>query len=168
MEAIDDDGVDVNRLCDRVIYGILHHPAQRNMGHDGVSEARHMIFTVVEEWWKQMEDDQRNSYRRALSREGVRNGENHSEGVQDTGHGHGCVGKLQMRKLYGEPETLETKIAGAAASAIFSSASSAVSQLVQSQTGIQLPGNGESEQSGGISGFISSIFKSDDNESRYE
>ncbi|KAK8143716.1 hypothetical protein G3M48_006838 [Beauveria asiatica] len=164
MEAIDDNNVDVNRLCDRLIYGVLHHPAQKNMGQDGVVEARKMIFQVVEEWWGQMGDDQRDDYRRKLSRDGVFKGENHKEGVYDTGHGHGCAGKLEMRKLYGAPETMETKIASAAASAIFSSASGAVSSIVEQQTGIQLPGRQESEESGGLRGFIKSIFSKDEDE----
>lgn len=167
MEAIDDNNVDVNRLCDRVIHGVMHHPAQRNMGDDGVSEARQMIFKVVEDWWGQMDDGTRNEYRQKLSRDGVRKGDNHKEGVHDTGHGHGCVGKLEMRKLYGEPETMETKIAGAAATAIFSSASGVVSDFVESQTGIQLPGKQEREDSGGFKGFINSIFKKDDDD-RYD
>ncbi|KAJ6781436.1 hypothetical protein PWT90_10288 [Aphanocladium album] len=161
MEAIDDNNVDVNRLCDRVIYGILHHPAQRNMGEDGVPEARQMIYRVVEEWWGQMDDNDRNNYRRMLSRDGVQKGENHKAGVHDTGHGHGCVGKLEMRKLYGEPETMETKIASAAAGAIFSSAAGIVSNVVEQQTGIQLPGRQEREDKGGLKGFFNAIFKKD-------
>ncbi|TQV96274.1 NIMA-interacting protein TinC [Cordyceps javanica] len=164
MEAIDDESVDVNRLCDRLINGVLHHPAQRSMGDDGVSEARQMIFQVVEEWWGQMGDDQRDDYRRKLSRDGVLKGDNHKEGVHDTGHGHGCVGKLEMRKLYGEPETMETKIASAAANAIFSSASGVVSDIVEQQTGIQLPGRQGREESGGLKGFIKSIFSNDEDE----
>lgn len=165
MEAIDDNNVDVNRLCDRLIYGVLHHPAQRNMGEDGVSDARQMIYKVVEEWWGQMDDGDRDNYRQKLSRDGVRKGDNHKEGVHDTGHGHGCAGKLEMRKLYGAPETMETKIAGAAASAIFSSASGVVSDLVEQQTGIQLPGSQQRKEDrdnkGGIKGFLNSIFKGD-------
>ncbi|ATY62336.1 Heterokaryon incompatibility Het-C family [Cordyceps militaris] len=164
MEAIDDESIDVNRLCDRLIYGVLHHPAQRSMGSDGVSEARQMIFQVVEEWWGQMGDDQRSDYRQKLSREGVQKGDNHKEGVHDTGHGHGCVGKLEMRKLYGAPETMETKIASAAATAIFSGASGMVSNIVQQQTGIQLPGRQEGEESGGLKGFFKSIFNKDEEE----
>ncbi len=168
MEAIDDNSIDVNRLCDRLIYGVLHHPAQRGMGNDGVSEARQKIFESVKEWWGQMGDDQRNDYRQKLSRDGVFKGNNHKEGVHDTGHGHGCGGKLEMRKLYGEPETMETKIASAAATAIFSTASGVVSDMVQQQTGIQMPGKQEGEESGGLKGFIKSIFSTDDNEGRYE
>lgn len=146
MEAIDNDGTDVNRLLDRIVHGVMHHPAQREMGQDGVPEARRLIYESVEEWWREMGDDQRGDYRRKLSREGVRAGENHKEGVNDTGHGHGCVGKLKMRKLYGEPETLETKIAGAAANAIFQSASGAFSSIVEQNTGYKMPSTQATQQ----------------------
>ncbi|KAJ3476240.1 hypothetical protein NLG97_g9191 [Lecanicillium saksenae] len=164
MAAIDDNNVDVNRLCDRLIYGILHHPAQRNMGEDGVPEARQMTFKVVEDWWGQMSDDEHNRFRQMLSREGVQKGDNHKEGVHDTGHGHGCSGKLEMRKLYGEPDTMETKIASAAAGALFSSAAGIVSNVVEQQTGIELPGKQEREGKSGLKGFFNAIFKKDDEE----
>ncbi|KAJ6442848.1 NIMA-interacting protein TinC [Purpureocillium lavendulum] len=160
MDAIDDDNTDVNRLLDRIVNGVMHHPAQKDMGRDGVSEARNIIFGQVQEWWNQMGDGQRNDYRRKLSRDGVQRGENHKEGVQDTGHGHGCCGKLQMRKLYGEPDTLETKIAGAAADAIFQGATGAISGIVEQNTGYKLPsGQGsqqqQSQEEGGLGGFLS-------------
>ncbi|UNI23375.1 hypothetical protein JDV02_009199 [Purpureocillium takamizusanense] len=160
MDAIDDDNTDVNRLLDRIVNGVMHHPAQKDMGRDGVSEARNIIFDQVKEWWNQMGDDQRNDYRRKLSREGVQRGENHKEGVYDTGHGHGCCGKLQMRKLYGEPDTLEGKIAGAAADAIFQGATGAISGLVEQNTGFKLPSTQGSQQEqrqeeGGLGGFLS-------------
>ncbi|QPH18380.1 hypothetical protein C2857_003400 [Epichloe festucae Fl1] len=157
MDAIDNDGTDVDRLCDRIINGILHHPAQRNMGQDGVPEARNTMFNEVQTWWGELRNEQ-NSYRQKLSREGVRRGENHKEGVDDTGHGHGCTGKLKMRKLYGEPDTLENKIAGAAADAIFQGASGLISNVVEQQTGMKLP-SGQvphaHEEKGGLEGFLS-------------
>ncbi|PHH88619.1 hypothetical protein CDD83_7290 [Cordyceps sp. RAO-2017] len=166
MDAIDDDSTDVNRLLTRIIYGVMHHPAQREMGQDGVREARQLIFESVQEWWSEMGEEQREDYRRKLSREGVQAGENHKEGVQDTGHGHGCAGKLKMRKLYGQPETLETKIAGAAADAIFQGATGAISGMVEQNTGVKLPSTHaasqqpeeQPEESGGFGGFISSIL----------
>ncbi|KAG6024129.1 hypothetical protein E4U41_001845 [Claviceps citrina] len=157
MNAIDDDGTDVNRLCDRIINGILHHPAQRNMGQDGVSEARNAMFKEVQTWWGELRDEQ-NSYRQKLSRDGVRRGENHKEGVDDTGHGHGCTGKLKMRKLYGEQDTLENKIAGVAADAIYQGATGLISDVVEQQTGMKLP-TGQvpeaREEKGGLEGFLS-------------
>ncbi|RDA82664.1 hypothetical protein CP532_0212 [Ophiocordyceps camponoti-leonardi (nom. inval.)] len=170
MEAIDDDSVDVNRLLNRIIYGVMHHPVQREMGQDGVAEARQLIYGCVQEWWGEMPDEQRDDYRRKLSREGVQNGENHKEGVNDTGHGHGCVGKLKMQKLYGAPDTLENRIAGAAADAIFQGATGALSGVVEQNTGYKLPstqgssggsGGGYQQQAegqqeeGGFGGFLS-------------
>ncbi|RDA90761.1 hypothetical protein CP533_2960 [Ophiocordyceps camponoti-saundersi (nom. inval.)] len=169
MEAIDDDSVDVNRLLNRIIYGVMHHPVQREMGHDGVAEARQLIYACVQEWWGEMGDEQRDEYRRKLSREGVQSGENHKEGVNDTGHGHGCAGKLKMRKLYGAPDTLENRIAGAAADAIFQGATGAISGVVEQNTGYKLPSTqggggvgGEYQQQaegqqeeGGLGGFLS-------------
>ncbi|KAG5985419.1 hypothetical protein E4U55_002340 [Claviceps digitariae] len=157
MEAIDNDGTDVNRLCDRIINGVLHHPAQRNLGQDGVPEARNAMFKEVETWWGELRDEQ-NSFRQKLSREGVERGENHKEGVDDTGHGHGCTGKLKMRKLYGEPDTLENKIAGAAADAIVQGATGLISDVVEQQTGMKLPSSGAPEareEKGGLEGFLS-------------
>ncbi|KAF5138091.1 hypothetical protein E5D57_001871 [Metarhizium anisopliae] len=160
MDAIDDDSTDVNRLCDRVINGILHHPAQRDMGRDGVSEARNTMFKEVTSWWQELRSEQ-DSYRSKLSRDGVMRGENHKEGVDDTGHGHGCAGKLKMRKLYGEPDTLENKIAGAAADAIVSGATGLVAGIVEQNTGYKLPAgqssqhNQQEEEKGGLEGFLS-------------
>ncbi|KAK2617050.1 hypothetical protein QQS21_000144 [Conoideocrella luteorostrata] len=161
MDAIDDDGTDVNRLCDRIIGGVLHHPAQRDMGHDGISEARNLMFNEVRTWWGELQNEH-NSYRQKLSREGVERGENHKEGVDDTGHGHGCTGKLKMRKLYGQPDTLENKIAGAAADAIYQGATGLISNVVEQQTGYKLPsGQGsqhsqqQKEEKGGFEGLLS-------------
>ncbi|KAG5936814.1 hypothetical protein E4U59_004774 [Claviceps monticola] len=160
MEAIDNDGTDVNRLCDRIIHGIMHHPAQRNLGQDGASEARNLMFQEVETWWGELRGEQ-DSYRQKLSRDGVERGENHKEGVDDTGHGHGCAGKLKMRKLYGEPDTLENKIAGAAANAIVHGATGLISDVVEQQTGMKLPAGGrpvaepEEEEKSGFGRFLS-------------
>ncbi|KAH6609190.1 hypothetical protein Trco_002536 [Trichoderma cornu-damae] len=157
MEAIDDESVDVDRLLDRIVNGVMHHPAQREMGSDGVAEARQLIFTSVEEWWADMGDDQQEEYRRKLSAQGVFNGENHKEGVHDTGHG--CSGKLKMRKEFGEPQGVEDQIAGAAATAIFSGATSALSGFVSQNSGIGLPSSQLEESGGGdpISGLISGM-----------
>ncbi|KAL2156825.1 hypothetical protein VTH06DRAFT_4366 [Thermothelomyces fergusii] len=118
MKAWDDDSVDVDPLLDKIIYGVLHHPAQRHMGPDGASEGRQLIFDMVREWWEDMSDEQRDEYRQKLSREGVENGDNHREGQHDSGHG--CGGKLKMRKNFRNeaPQTAEDVIAGAAAEAI--------------------------------------------------
>ncbi|RFN47347.1 het-c protein [Fusarium flagelliforme] len=157
MDAIDDESTDVDRLLDDIVNGVLHHPAQRDLGSRKAQEGRHRFFAGVEEWWREMGDGQREDYRRKLTRDGVQNGENHKEGVHDTGHGHGCAGKLKMRKLYGGgPETLEDKIAGAAADAIFKGATGALSGLVEQNTGYKMPSSShkEEKEEGGLSGFL--------------
>ena len=173
MEAMDDESVDINRLMDRIVGGILYHPAQRRMGSDGISDGRQTIFNEVKGWWDDMSEQRREDYLRKLSREGVENGENHKEGVQDTGHGHGCVGKLKMRKMYGEPQTMEDKIAGAAADAIMQSAGGVLSGFVKSQTGMDVGGGGNessnnskpSDSVGGlISGLLGGVFGKNDTE----
>ncbi|CAH0056517.1 unnamed protein product [Clonostachys solani] len=148
MQAIDDDGVDVDRLVTRIVNGVMHHPAQREMGDDGAQEGRQQIFQAVQEWWSEMGEDQRQDYRRKLSRRGVQNGENHKEGVYDTGHGHGCSGKLKMQKLYGEPETMEDKIASAAAGAIISGAAEALGGG---------NGGGKNTPGGDLGGFLGAL-----------
>ncbi|PTB37503.1 hypothetical protein M441DRAFT_199847 [Trichoderma asperellum CBS 433.97] len=156
MEAIDDESVDVNRMLDRIVNGVMHHPAQREMGYDGVREARQLIFASVQEWWGDMGDEQREDYRRKLSPQGVFNGENHKEGVHDTGHG---CGKLKMRKEFEPQGGIEDKIAGAAATAIFSGATGALSGFVSQNTGIDL-GSSQHQSSGGddgIGGLISGL-----------
>jgi hypothetical protein len=156
MEAIDDEGVDVNRTLTRIIYGVMHHPAQRNMGNDGIQDGRQLIFRSVEEWWNGLGSSGQDDYRRKLSSEGVQRGENHKEGVQDTGHGHGCNGHLKMHKQFGAPETMEDRIAGAAAGAIMSGATSAFSGMVEQQTGYKLPTykRPQEEESSGGGGFL--------------
>ncbi|KAK1970591.1 heterokaryon incompatibility protein Het-C [Colletotrichum sublineola] len=162
MEAIDDENVDVNRTLNRIIFGVLHHPAQRDMGEDGARDGRQKIFKFVEEWWTSMDRSQQDDYRRKLTREGVERGENHKEGVHDTGHGHGCNGKLHMRKQFGEPTTWEDKVADKAAGAILEGVSGGIAGLVEQQTGVKVPKYKHQEQeessSGGAGGLIGSIL----------
>ncbi|KAK3301056.1 heterokaryon incompatibility Het-C, partial [Chaetomium fimeti] len=165
MEAWDDEGVDVDQLLNKIIYGVLHHPAQRKMGPDGADEGRRLIFDMVREWWDDMGDQQRDEYRRKLSRDGVERGENHREGQRDCGHG--CGGKLKMHKNFRneEEKTMEDRIAGAAADAIMGGVKQGLSDAVSNQGG----GGGES---GGLGGFLSSVaggflgggFKKDETE----
>jgi hypothetical protein len=158
MDAMDDEDADVDILLTRIVGGVMHHPAQRGMGDDGISEGRELLFSQVEDWWREMGDERQEDYLRKLSRDGVENGENHKEGVQDTGHGHGCVGKLKMRKTYGEPQTMEDKIAGAAAGAIIESAGGVFSSFVKQQS---------SQGGGGIlGGILGGVFNSEDTEGR--
>jgi hypothetical protein len=86
IEAWDNDNVDIRRTLDRIINGVLHHPALRDQGGDA-TEGRRMMFEVVEKWWRSKNDREKDTLRRQLSRRGVENGENHKEGVQDHGHG---------------------------------------------------------------------------------
>lgn len=133
MEAIDDEEVDADRTIDRIIRGVLHHPAQRHRGHGGASEGRELFFKSVEDWWNGMPDEQRDDYRQRLSREGVQAGENHKPGEFDTGHGHGCSGKLEQHGIGGKKkkkEEWDDKIATAAANAIVSGVTKTFSDLV--------------------------------------
>ncbi|KAG7101588.1 hypothetical protein HYQ44_018718 [Verticillium longisporum] len=151
MSAIDDENIDVNQTLTRIIYGVFHHPAQRDQGNDGISEGR------------KGQDD----YRRKLSRDGVKNNENHKPGVHDTGHGHGCNGKLQMHKQFGgKPETWEDKVADKAAGAIITGATGAISGIIEQTTGVKVPSYKQPERkeekqssgAGGLLGAASSIF----------
>ncbi|KAL2259125.1 hypothetical protein VTK26DRAFT_7326 [Humicola hyalothermophila] len=166
MEAWDDEYADVDRVCTKIIYGVLHHPAQRRMGPDGAEEGRRLIYDTVREWWEDMSEHQRDEYRRKLSREGVEAGHNHKEGQHDCGHG--CGGKLKMRKNFknAEPETLEDRIAGAAADAIIGGVKQHLQDAVEGAEG------GERRE-GGLGGLLSSVaggilggsFKRDETES---
>jgi hypothetical protein len=83
----DDENEDENRVINRIINGVFSHPAVRQYGEDGASEGRQIMFRVVEKWWSDKSSREQQGLRRQLSREGVQNGENHKEGVSDTGHG---------------------------------------------------------------------------------
>ncbi|KAG8163526.1 hypothetical protein KVR01_006823 [Diaporthe batatas] len=174
MEAIDDDGADIDRVCSRIISGVLHHPAQRDMGEDGAREGREMMFRSVEEWWNDMSEDAKDEYRQKLSRRGVQNGENHKEGVHDTGHGHGCSGKLSMHKQFGKggDQSVEDRIASAAAGAIIGGVTSGISDMVSNQTGgrVNLPDSNDPNKGGGLLGNVSSLLEGafDKNSSSFE
>lgn len=89
MECWDDEDVDVDRTLDRIIHGVFHHPALREYGEDGASDIRQIMFRTVEEWWSEKGEEGQDILRQQLSREGVRSGQNHKEGVHDSGHGCG-------------------------------------------------------------------------------
>ncbi|KAF2427273.1 Het-C-domain-containing protein [Tothia fuscella] len=93
----DDDRADVDRTINRIINGIFHHPALREQGDDGAREARQQMFHVVENWWREKSDRERDGLRDQLSRQGVEQGRNHKEGVHDSGHG--CGKPLGMPNL---------------------------------------------------------------------
>ncbi|KAL2021422.1 hypothetical protein VTK56DRAFT_7175 [Thermocarpiscus australiensis] len=153
MEAWDDHGVDVDRMLNKIIYGVMHHPAQRDMGPDGAEEGRNLIFRSVQEWWEEMDEGQRDEYRQKLSRRGVERGENHKEGQHDCGHG--CGGKLKMRRNFkGGDETLEDRIAGAAADAIMGGVKQGFADAAQQSGLAGVVGRQESDV---VGGFLSSV-----------
>jgi hypothetical protein len=96
MACWDDERVDPDRTITRIIEGVFHHPAQRDLGQDGAIDGRRLMFGVVEQWWQSQDRREQNGLQRQLSRDGVMNGENHKEGVHDSGHG--CGKPLQMQK----------------------------------------------------------------------
>ncbi|KAI1136015.1 Het-C-domain-containing protein [Hypoxylon sp. FL0543] len=173
MEAWDDDSIDVDRLNNRIINGVLHHPAQRDMGEDGARDGRRIMFRSVEEWWNQMDEGAKDEYRQKLSRDGVLNGENHKEGVEDSGHG--CGKPLGMHKNFAPGGTMEDRIAGAAAGAIVEGVTGGLSDFVKTSSGgqVNLPNFGGQESSssgGGLLGAIGSsllggAFKSNETDS---
>ena len=75
MAAWDGEVDDVDGLLNDIVYGVLHHPAQRNMGSRKAREGRQMMFDAVREWWEQKGDDEKDEYRRKLAREGVQQGQ---------------------------------------------------------------------------------------------
>ncbi|KAI0468528.1 heterokaryon incompatibility protein Het-C-domain-containing protein [Xylaria cf. heliscus] len=145
MELWDNENADVDRTLNRIVNGVLHHPAQRHMGEDGAEEGRQMMFSSVEEWWNELGGDGQDEYRQKLSREGVMRGENHKEGVHDSGHG--CGKPLGMHKNFEGGGTVEDRIAGAAAGALF-----------EGLTGGKIPGSGGGDEplGGGLLGQIGS------------
>lgn len=163
MEAWDDDGIDTERLMNRIINGVMHHPAQREQGEDGAKDCRQIMIRSVEDWWNEKDDREKDEFRQKLSREGVKNGENHKEGVHDGGHG--CGKPLGMHKNFAKGGTFEDRIAGAAADAIVGGITGGISNVVQSQTGYQLPTSGsgssgrrqEQSSEGGLGGLLSNI-----------
>ncbi|KFY96550.1 hypothetical protein V498_02612, partial [Pseudogymnoascus sp. VKM F-4517 (FW-2822)] len=92
----DDEREDVDRTCTRIIEGVLHHPALRHEGQDGAADGRRQMFGIVEEWWSSKGSAEQRELRGKLSRRGVQSGENHKEGVVDTGHG--CCKPIGMAK----------------------------------------------------------------------
>ncbi|KFY41705.1 hypothetical protein V494_02838, partial [Pseudogymnoascus sp. VKM F-4513 (FW-928)] len=92
----DDERQDIDRTCTRIIEGVFHHPALRHEGQDGASDGRQQMFGIVEQWWSSKGSAEQRELREKLSRRGVQNGENHKEGVVDTGHG--CCKPISMAK----------------------------------------------------------------------
>ncbi|KAJ5782183.1 hypothetical protein N7457_003957 [Penicillium paradoxum] len=89
MQCWDDEDADIDRTLDRIISGVFHHPARRGSGRDGASDMHDIMFSTVEKWWSEKNDEERDILREQLSRDGVLEGRNHKDGVQDCGHGCG-------------------------------------------------------------------------------
>lgn len=96
MECWDNEDIDAERTLDRIISGVFHHPALRDYGEDGAVDMRRIMFGTVQEWWEQKSGDEQDALRGQLSRDGVREGLNHKEGVHDSGHG--CGKPLTLHK----------------------------------------------------------------------
>ncbi|KAJ6015766.1 hypothetical protein N7540_010357 [Penicillium herquei] len=97
MQCWDDEDADIDRVLTRIISGVFHHPALREYGDDCANEIRHIMFSTVEQWWSENSDEARDYLREQLSRDGVLEGKNHKEGVQDCGHG--CGKPLALPKV---------------------------------------------------------------------
>jgi len=101
VECWDDENVDIARTLDRIVNGVLHHPALREYGDDGARDGRGLMFREVEKWWGDKNEREREGLRRSLSREGVQHFKNHKEGVKDKGHGCGKPLGLPTSETYG-------------------------------------------------------------------
>ncbi|KAJ5929713.1 hypothetical protein N7454_006663 [Penicillium verhagenii] len=97
MRCWDDEDADIDQTLTRIINGVFHHPALRECGDDGANEIRGIMFSTVEKWWNEKDDDAQGYLREQLSRDGVLEGKNHKEGVEDCGHG--CGKPLALPKI---------------------------------------------------------------------
>lgn len=98
IAAWDDERIDVDRTLNRIIRGVFHHPALRQVGEDGSADGRGLMFGIVEQWWASKSEMEKDGLRGQLNRDGVEQGRNHKPGVQD--HGHGSAKKLGMPNIY--------------------------------------------------------------------
>lgn len=159
----DDERIDVNRTLNRVIYGTFHHPAQRDYGEDGAVDGRRLMFGVVEQWWGQKDEQERQVLRDQLSRDGVEQGRNHKPGVVDSGHG--CCKPLGMpttktAQSSGAIGGLAGVASGLAGGAVLGEIGSALSGQSQYDSGFTSGGGGggaasSSSTSGGVGKFVS-------------
>ncbi|KAL2825877.1 heterokaryon incompatibility protein Het-C-domain-containing protein [Aspergillus pseudoustus] len=89
MELWDNEDADIDATLDRIVSGVFHHPALYEYGRGAESEIRSLMFGTVQQWWSDKSRSEIDYLREQLSRDGVREGKNHKEGVQDCGHGCG-------------------------------------------------------------------------------
>ncbi|KAJ5312921.1 hypothetical protein PENANT_c018G06600 [Penicillium antarcticum] len=104
MQCWDDEDADIDRTLDRIISGVFHHPALREYGNDGAEDIRQTMFSTVEKWWSEKGDEERDVLRDQLSRDGVYEGKNHKDGVQDCGHG--CGKPLALHQSQGQSSSV--------------------------------------------------------------
>ena len=112
VECWDSEREDADRTIQRIVDGVFHHPALRSHGDNGAREGREQIFNVVEDWWRDKSEREKDDLRERLSRRGVERGKNHKEGVHDKGHG--------CNKPLGMPTVGTSKSSGAVGGAILS------------------------------------------------
>lgn len=89
VDCWDNPNYDAERTISRIINGVFHHPVLREQDYDGSRDCRMQMFGVVEQWWQTKDEREKYDFRDKLSRDGVINGRNHKEGLQDKGHGCG-------------------------------------------------------------------------------
>ncbi|MCJ1309659.1 hypothetical protein MMC25_003319 [Agyrium rufum] len=141
----DDERIDINHTLTRIINGVFHHPAQRDSGTDGAADGRRLMFGVVQNWWMQKSEDEKYALRDQLSRDGVEQGRNHKDGVQDTGHG--CCKPLGMPSA--ATATSSGAVGGLAAGAIFGQIGDALQGQSQFDSGASSrPNMGRAASSG--------------------
>ncbi|QSZ29489.1 hypothetical protein DSL72_004003 [Monilinia vaccinii-corymbosi] len=152
----DDERVDPERTINRIINGVFHHPALRNQGDDGASDGRQIMFRVVEEWWRNKGRSEQDEYRRKLSREGVEKGDNHLEGVHDTGHGCGAPLKMSKQNLGASSNTLANPLMGGhgGSSGFSEQASSGIGKLAGEAVGGGALGGIVGALAGGVGGSL--------------
>ncbi|KAI9806575.1 MAG: hypothetical protein M1833_003762 [Piccolia ochrophora] len=148
MECWDEERADIDRTLTRIINGVFHHPAMRNYGDDRANEGRRSIFSVVEKWWGERSERDRQLLRDQLSRDGVERGRNHKEGVHDKGHGCGKPLGMPTAQTAGSSGA----VGGMATSAVFSGLSGAVA----GGSGSSYPG-GRPSGGGGAAGDVGKI-----------
>jgi hypothetical protein len=134
VDCWDNPQQDAERTISRIIHGVFHHPSLRAQDWDGSRDCRNIMFGVVERWWQQKDEREKNELRDQLSRDGVLEGRNHKEGVHDTGHG--CGKPMTIAGMGGGAGAKNNAIAGALMGGL--------------QQGLgELMGGGSSMQSGG-------------------
>ena len=146
----DDERIDIDRTLNRVIYGTFHHPALRDYGDDGAVDGRRLMFGVVEQWWRQKNEQERQILRDQLSRNGVEQGRNHKPGIVDSGHG--CGKPLGMPNV----KTAQSSgaVGGIAGGAVLSEIGSALAGESKYDAGFTGGGGGTASSSSGVGKFV--------------